>query len=392
MMSWMVSRSAALPVLAREQTIGVPWYIWTCVIAVTCGSVGSVWDISWHKSIGRDSFWTAAHILIYLCGVMAGFTCAYVILSTTFGADQAPRAASVKVWGFRGPLGAFVCAWGGIAMIASAPFDDWWHNAYGLDVRVLSPPHVVLMFGMIAIRFGALLFIIGELHRATGRAGTILRFLLLYSFVSVLAISLGAFQEWTIRTNMHSARFYFIVSLVVPVWLAAASVVSGSRWAYTATAAIYTGYLALFVWILPLFPAEPKLGPVYQNVTRLIPPDFPLLLIVPAFAIDLVRRSLSRPGWRLAILSGSAFVVIFVAAQWPFAVFLQSPAARNWIFGTQHVPFFVPSNVDYVQYVFTALERSASEFWLTMVCALAAAIVMTRIGLAWGVGLHKLQR
>ena len=28
----------------------------------------------------------------------------------------------------------------------------------------------------------------------------------------------------------------------------------------------------MFVWILPLFPAEPKLGPVYQRVTRLVPP------------------------------------------------------------------------------------------------------------------------
>ena len=67
------------------------------------------------------------------------------------------------------------------------------------------------------------------------------------------------------------------------------------------------------------------------------------------------------------------FLVTFVAAQWPFAEFLQSPAARNWIFGTKHIPFFIPSNFDYVQYVFTPLEQRASEFWLTMACALAAA-------------------
>src|SRR2546429_232138 len=27
-----------------------------------------------------------------------------------------------------------------IAMITSGPLDNWWHNAYGLDVKVLSPP------------------------------------------------------------------------------------------------------------------------------------------------------------------------------------------------------------------------------------------------------------
>lgn len=29
-------------------------------------------------------------------------------------------------------------------MITSAPFDKWWHNAYGLDTKVVSPPHVPL--------------------------------------------------------------------------------------------------------------------------------------------------------------------------------------------------------------------------------------------------------
>ena len=187
--------------------MAVPWYIWACVIAVTCSGVGSIWDISWHKSIGRDTFWSPPHVLIYLCGVIAGLTCGYVILTTTFGRNPALRAASVKMWGFHGPLGAFLCAWGGVAMIASAPFDDWWHNAYGLDVKVLSPPHVVLMFGFIAIRLGTLLFILGQLSRAQGAAKAILNGLLLYIFMCIMAISVGAFQEITIRPNMHSARF-----------------------------------------------------------------------------------------------------------------------------------------------------------------------------------------
>src|SRR5206468_769124 len=131
------------------------------------------------------------------------------------------------MWGFRGPLGAFLCAWGGIAMITSAPFDDWWHNAYGLDVRVLSPPHVVLMFGFIAIRFGTLLLVLGELSHAQERSKGILNALLLYLFMGVMGISLGAFQELTIRPNMHAARFYLVVSLAVPVWLAAVSATSG---------------------------------------------------------------------------------------------------------------------------------------------------------------------
>ena len=40
----------------------VPWYLWVSALAVTSAYVGGYWDISWHRSIGRDSFWSrAAH-------------------------------------------------------------------------------------------------------------------------------------------------------------------------------------------------------------------------------------------------------------------------------------------------------------------------------------------
>src|SRR5579864_5854292 len=122
----------------------IPWYIWLSVLGVTSATIGAQWDISWHMSIGRDSFWTPAHIAIQLCGVIAGITCGYLILSCTFGRNSESLStaddATVKVWGFRGPLGAFLGAWGGAMMLTSAPFDNWWHNAYGLDVKIFSPP------------------------------------------------------------------------------------------------------------------------------------------------------------------------------------------------------------------------------------------------------------
>jgi hypothetical protein len=53
-------------------------------------------------------------------------------------------------------LGAFIAGWGDIAMLASAPFDNWWHNAYGLDVKIVSPPHMVLFTGIFAVIVGDL--------------------------------------------------------------------------------------------------------------------------------------------------------------------------------------------------------------------------------------------
>src|SRR5262245_8249941 len=105
-------------------------------------------------SIGRDSFWTPAHLAIQLGGIIAGGCSTYLILATTFGSRAAPPPASIRVWGFRGPLGAFVSVWGAATMLVSAPFDNWWHSAYGLDVKILSPPHVVLTLGILGVCTG----------------------------------------------------------------------------------------------------------------------------------------------------------------------------------------------------------------------------------------------
>src|SRR5471032_1959892 len=99
----------------------VPWYVWCSVAAVTFAMVGVHWDISWHRSIGRDTFWTPAHIAIHLCGVLAGISCGYLVLSTTFNPRSLLRDCSVWIWGFRGPLGAFIAAWGGIKRLLRRP-------------------------------------------------------------------------------------------------------------------------------------------------------------------------------------------------------------------------------------------------------------------------------
>src|ERR1700759_625971 len=148
----------------------VPWYLWCAVLAVTSVTIGAHWDVSWHRSIGRDSFWTPAHMAIYLCGVLAGICCGYLILATTFLRPERLVASSVRVFGLRGPLGAFLAAWGGVAMLTSAPFDNWWHNAYGLDVKIVSPPHTVLMLGIWAVCLGSLFLIVAAMNRAEATA------------------------------------------------------------------------------------------------------------------------------------------------------------------------------------------------------------------------------
>jgi hypothetical protein len=388
---------STLPARSAERvsarSLSIPWYIWCNLLAVACGVVGGVWDISWHESVGRDTFWTPAHILIQLCGILSGLGCGYLILSTTFRKDSPLRANSVSMWGFRGPLGAFLCAWGAVAMITSAPFDNWWHNAYGLDVKILSPPHILLALGMTGIRIGTLVLILAEVNRAVGEYRVRLERVLLLSIMFLLGMTVGIMQEDTFRMFMHGAKFYIVVMSVTLIWYAAASRVSENRWAASIVAGLYTAMHLFFMWVLQLIPAEPKLGPVYQKITHLVPPDFPLLIIVPAIAFDLVRRHLTGSNrLKQAAILGAASLASFFAAQWPFANFLMSPASRNWFFATNNFPYFVPPQSHWGSYAWLPTESSPAQFAFRMFLALLAAILMTAVGLSWGDWMRRLRR
>src|SRR5258707_12428709 len=89
----------------------LPWYLIAMRARSTSIVVGLLWDISWHMTIGRDTFWTPAHMAIYLGGVLAGLSCGALALKTTFAGTPAERTAAVGFWGFRAPLGAWVAIW-----------------------------------------------------------------------------------------------------------------------------------------------------------------------------------------------------------------------------------------------------------------------------------------
>jgi hypothetical protein len=390
-----VSTSAAYPsASAQAQEIAsVPWYIWVLFTAVVSVVVGGYWDISWHMSIGRDTFWTPAHIAIQMCGILSGFSCAYLIFSCTFGGNPALRSASVQVWGFRGPLGALIAAWGGATMLSSAPFDNWWHNAYGLDVKIFSPPHVVLDGGVLAIQVGAVVLIASTMNRATPALVKKLDRLLLLLGGMVTMLALTVVWESTYRVLMHTAQCYRAVAIVLPVVLMGFAMISRQRWACTIVAGIYTAYAAFMLWLFPFFPATPKLGPVYQHITHMVPMEFPLLIIVPAFLLDLIRPRLAAWGKsaQSAVL-GIIFLAAFLAVQWPFATFLVSPASANRFFGTKYFAYFASPNGFDVRHLFFPIERTTAEFWRVMAEAFLLAILSTRLGMAWGDWVRKIRR
>jgi hypothetical protein len=295
----MNSSAAALagrPTLARDRTtssVAAPWPIYAVLFASTSVILGVIWDISWHRSIGRDTFWTPAHLAIYLGGVVAGLTCGWVALKTTLAGSEADRGTAVRFWGFRAPFGAWVCIWGALAMVTSAPFDDWWHNAYGLDVKIISPPHMLLAAGIAAIQCGAMLMALAWQNRAVGDRRQLAKLFLLGAgllLVLVATVATEHIQRW----DMHQAHFYQVSAGAFLFFIISAARASAARWPATSVALVYTGLSVFMILLLPLFPAQPLLGPIYVQVDRFMPPDFPLLLVVPALALGLVMRRRGR--------------------------------------------------------------------------------------------------
>jgi len=217
---------------------------------------------------------------------------------------------------------------------------------------------------------------------------------MLYIYVAgMILVCLSILQmEMVFRSAMHQVHEYHLIAMIAPVVLVIGGRSSGSRWGATAVASVYFVFVLLMSWFLPLFPAEPKLGPVYIQVTHFVPPEFPLLLIVPAFALDLLwQRTEGWNPWKLAAVSAVVFVATFIAVQWPFANFLMSPGARNWFFGAKYFSYFIRPTSFYVRYLFFPTEQG-SDLLQEWAWTLATAALTIRLGLATAAWMRGVRR
>jgi len=367
------------------------WPLYAVLFSSVSIVVGLIWDISWHRTIGRDTFWSPPHVLEQLAAIVAGCSCGWLVLRTTFAGRPEDRAATVRFWGFRGPLGAWVSIWGTLMMITSAPFDNWWHNAYGLDVKIISPPHMVLAWGMIAIQVGAMLMALARQNRAAPQEQRRLSILYAASAGILLTMHATVIMEYAAFPNeMHGSLFYRVTAIGIPLILIATSRPSRLRWPATTTAAIYMGIMLVLMWTLQMFPATPRLAPIYNPVTHMVPPPFPLMLIAPAFAIDLLMRKLRGRDWLLALVAGLTFVAVMLVVHWWWSEFLLTPNARNAFFGADQWDYNVRPGP--WQYQFWREEQTTLQFLRGLGIALVTAIITSRIGLWVGSGMARVQR
>ena len=391
----MTRPSASVKTRSHDGVASIPVYIYAVSLASLLTIVGILWDISWHRSIGRDKFLSPPHILIYLGAIFAGLFSGIQVLWNSFYRAAAARSTLIRVWGiFYSSLGSLFCIWGAIAMLTSAPFDDWWHNAYGLDVTILSPPHTLLAMGMTFLQFGACVSICRFLNEgATGSKQAMLYFLFVVAASSLLTMVYTLGTDYLHIRGQRAPLFYIIATLASLFLLPAFGRALRSKWGMTAVTAGYFLIVAFSNWILQLFPSEPKLGPILTHLTHFQPAQFPALVFIPGLAMDLVLQREKMNDWNKALLLSLVFVVLLVAIQYPFSGFLlESPGARNWFFCAETWYFGNSPDVPF-RYKFRPEDVASLPAMLEgLLVAIGIGFLCARLSLRWGKWMQTIQR
>ena len=114
------------------------------LIMLLVALLGFYWDVAWHIDNGRDNqLFTPSHVmilvglggLIYAAGIA-------VLFASLEKAEVGLRAGFLRI-----PWSAVLLTSLGIGGVIAFPLDAMWHDAYGVDVTLWSPPHIQLVAG-----------------------------------------------------------------------------------------------------------------------------------------------------------------------------------------------------------------------------------------------------
>lgn len=258
--------------------------VWVALAGFLLAIFGTYWDDAWHTVKGRDAFLVPPHIALY-AGIALTATALSVWLLGS-ARREGLRAALSR------PAPCVVAA--GVALtFVAAPIDNGWHEAFGRDAVIWSPPHMLGVAGALLIAAGLFL----ELGRGDLRRPVV------GSIAAAALVASAAVPVLEYETDVPQ----FDVAFYLPVLAGASAfalrlvrLLAVNRYAATIAAAAYTIVIALVAAVLA--------------ATAMPAPLIPLL-VIPALVLDLTAR-------RGILQAGVAFTVAVYAVYVPYL---------NWI-------------------------------------------------------------
>jgi hypothetical protein len=173
---------------------------WLVLYLLLQAELGLAWDRNWHMFIGRDRFWIPPHVMMYTGLGGAGLVALTVVLLDTIryvqkrpGVSSASTITICRI--FHAPLGFTLVGFGALIDLAAAPFDNYWHILYGIDVTLWSPFHVMGTIGGVLTGIGLTYAFASEAVITRRHAGQARRFAGLYAAEWGTLLMLAAFIE-----------------------------------------------------------------------------------------------------------------------------------------------------------------------------------------------------
>ncbi len=131
-----------------QRLTGYPGWVMASVLSglhlLGMGLVGLYWDVAYHIDAGRDEqLLTPSHAMIVLALGGMLYTAGLAVVYASM--ERAP--VRLRLGALRFPWSAVVLATLGAGGLAGFPLDALWHEAYGIDVTLWSPTHLLLVGG-----------------------------------------------------------------------------------------------------------------------------------------------------------------------------------------------------------------------------------------------------
>ncbi|MDQ4091821.1 MAG: hypothetical protein M3163_16220, partial [Actinomycetota bacterium] len=285
------------------------------LIMLLIAMIGFYWDVAWHIDNGRDDeLFTPSHVMILvgLGGLIYAAGIAVLFASLE-------KASTAIQWRFlRIPWSAVLLTALGVGGVVAFPIDAMWHEAYGVDVTLWSPPHIQL------VAAGSLATIALWLMAAEGRASA--EPTMLGRFIYVLTAGTVLVGMSTLQGEFdYGVPQFQVLYLPLLIMIAAGFTLMATRldlgpWGAVKVVAVFLVLRLLLVWAIG--------GALNHTI-----PHFPLYLGSALIVEAAVRWLGTERPLRLAVITGALVGTVGLVLElgwvtlWGFSTSARLPAS-----------------------------------------------------------------